>query len=169
MYRVRLWLAGRCALYAVERDGVCLADDFFALLSEKHEGDAVRLARFVEMYVNEEVLREVHLRPELPHEGVYAMYNHRQLLRENYNPSRLLCSYLHGYNSILVVGGGFIKQRTEPIQSNQEAMMLARELSSIMSVVNQRLAFGQLRVENRRLVATSVEALIIHHTGEINL
>lgn len=152
--RVRIipWLEGRCSFYAIERDGVCLPDAFMADLQTTNIGHAQRLWAFLETISQELYIRQAYLRPERPELGVFAMYNHKELESERYNPSRLLCSYASGGNRILVVGSGFLKSNDQPIQRNGIANSEAEYLAAITKQLNERIGHGEITIDGSRLV-----------------
>lgn len=109
------WLEGRCSMYAVVRDGVCLIDEFIGTL-RNHDADAADdLVYVLEWLSREQLIRQAYLRPERPEIGVYAMFNHLEMPTPTYNPSRVLCSYVQNSNTAMILGAGFLKTKYEPI------------------------------------------------------
>jgi hypothetical protein len=153
------WLAGRCSIYAVVRNGICLADEFMRQLREHDPGSAQELSNFLANARTLSHVRESLLRPERPELGIFAMYNHREMPRTPYNPSRLLCSYLGNTNRILAVGSGFLKSRNEPIQSNLVANSEAMYLANVVRIVNTRIATGEIITHGSTLVPVFPDSL----------
>jgi hypothetical protein len=153
--RIIPWLEGRCSFYAIERDGVCLADAFLEELDVEDPFAAKRLRAFLEMISNETHVRQVYLRPERPELRVFAMYNHKELVAEPYNRSRLLCSYVGQSNRLLLLGSGFIKLTDQPIQRNGLANREAEFLYDIARKVGQRIECGEILVIGSELVPLS--------------
>lgn len=150
--RIRLWRAGRCSLYALERNGVCLPNAFLERLALHAESDAVRLSSFITMLLDECIIRPMYLRDERPDLGVYAMYNHRPMPKASYNQSRLLCAFIESTNTIMIVGDGFYKVDDEPIQANAMANSMAVELARAVKEVNRRIHTGEISVDGSLLV-----------------
>ncbi|MBU3680018.1 MAG: hypothetical protein FGM32_10500 [Candidatus Kapabacteria bacterium] len=152
--RVRIvpWIEGRCSMYAVVRDGVCLAQEFVSTLRKVDSDSERRLMRLITALSNEALIRPAQLRPERPDRGVFAMYNHREWRGEQYNPSRLLCSYVGAGNRTLLFGAGFVKTRDEPIQSNPEANREAVFLADIAQQVDLKIDHGEILVVGAELI-----------------
>ena len=144
------WRAGDSSLYAVVRDNQCLADQFLDVLELHDVRHAMHLAGFIAMITREPFIRPGFLRDELPERGIYAMYQHGTM-RQMYNPARLLCGYVGTGNRILLVGSGFVKQKTEPIQGNRPAYAEANMLADIIDVLNTRIATGEIEVVDSTL------------------
>lgn len=145
------WIVGRCSLYAIRTDDSILAEMFLSRIEVTFPNDAARLARFIERLTSESYIRPDLLRSELPGENVFAMYNHKPMVRERYNPVRLLCSCVSGSARILIVGGGFHKGTTQPIQDNPAAMLQARLLIHVTKEVNRRIEVGEIEVVGSEL------------------
>lgn len=156
--RVVPWLQGSCSMYAVERDGICLPERFLELLVATHSIHAHRLTRFMVHILQQDHVSPLLLRPERPELGVYAMYNHKDLPRVSYNPSRLLCRYVGSSGRILLVSSGFVKLRDEPIQQNLVANSEARFLSELGSALDGRIECGELTIVGSLLVPTSSDS-----------
>ena len=109
------WIVGNCSFYAIEQDGIVLADQLLRSVAASSSKDADRLYRMLNRIAGDRYIRPDLLRPELPQEGVFALYNHKPMGREPYNPIRLLCSFVSKSNRILIVGGGFYKRADRPI------------------------------------------------------
>lgn len=157
------WITGKCSFYAIAHDGVVLADRFLEELALVDRAHAERLANLVGNIVEHaEYVRPALLRTELPAYGIYALYNHKEV-RSPYNPSRLLCAYAAGTARIVIVGAGFIKERTEPIQQNARAMQAATTLASCIRIVNDRIKTGEIDVDGSILYPSHPEAFTLHH------
>ena len=152
------WLPGRCSCYAIESNGIVLPEHFVEGVAQKFPRDAERLAKFLERLRCETHIRPHQLRSELPNEGVYAMYDHKPMGGQ-YNPVRLLCSYVSDSNRILLVGGGFYKRKTQPIQQDVEAMEQARLLVNVVRVLHQRIDAGEIQVEGSELLPRFSDSL----------
>lgn len=157
--RVVPWLVGTCSLYAIVRSEICLPDQFIEILGLFDRDSADRLLKFIKRITYAGQIRELHLRPERPDLGVFAMYNHRELLYEPYNPSRLLCAYIHESNRIMIVGAGFIKSKAEPIQSNAEANDEAKYLADIVRQLNNRIDHGEVLIVGSELIPVFPDSL----------
>lgn len=144
------WRIGDSSLYAVVRDSHCLADQFLDVLELHDVRHAMHLAGFIAMITREPFIRPGFLRDELPERGIYAMYQHGTV-RRTYNPARLLCGYVGTGNRILLVGSGFVKQKTEPLQENRAAYAEANMLADIIDVLNTRITTGEIEVVGSRL------------------
>ena len=86
------------------------------------------------------------------------MYDHKPMGGQ-YNPVRLLCSYVSDSNRILLVGGGFYKRKTQPIQQDVEAMEQARLLVNVVRVLHQRIDAGEIQVEGSELLPRFSDSL----------
>jgi len=150
--RIIPWLEGRCSFYAIERNGVCLADEFMEILEGTDRGYSLRLSRMIQGLRTRQQIRPAILRPELPGLGVFALYNHKEFPSEQYNPSRLLCTYVGDSARILLVGSGFIKTRNEPIQMNGRASYEAQYLASVSKKVNDRIECGEIIIVGSKLL-----------------
>ena len=150
--RVIPWLEGTCSIYAVVRDDACLADIFIQHLKSINPSYARRLLIFLNSLASSEVIREALLRPELPTLGVFALYNHKDIPSEGYNPSRLLCSYVGSSSRILIVGSGFIKTRNEPIQLNALAKREALSLYEVARELRRRIDSGEICIAGSELI-----------------
>lgn len=152
--RIRIvpWLVGTCSIYAIVREDVCLADTFIQHLESVNRTHARRLLIFLYGITGLDGIREILLRPELPDLGVYALYNRKELPQENYNPSRLLCSYIGTNSRILIVGSGFIKTRDEPIQMNIRAKREALFLFEVARELRSRIDHGEVDVAGSELI-----------------
>lgn len=158
--RIVPWITGTSSLYAVERDGVCLPEEFLDALNQCSAHHAERLTRFLVHILRQDYLRPSFLRPELPELGIYAMYNHKELRSAPYNPSRLLCRYVAGSDRIVLVGSGFVKSSDEPIQSNVNAHAEAVFLSDLGRGLDMRIDCGEIIIANSVLVPTSSDSFI---------
>lgn len=146
-------------MYAVVRDGVCLAEEFVGTLRTHNTEAADDLMFFIEWLSREHLIRQAYLRPERPELGVFAMYNHAELPPAEYNPSRLLCSYVNGSNRVLVLGSGFLKARDEPIQSNSDANNEAEALAQVVKELNERIDTGEILVVGSELIGRYGDSL----------
>jgi hypothetical protein len=72
--RIIPWLEGSCSFYAIERNGICLADKFMEQLYQSDANNADALMDFIEWLSQESVIRQAYLRPERPELGVFAMF-----------------------------------------------------------------------------------------------
>jgi hypothetical protein len=113
---------------------------------------AKRLWLFMSHLRSAMYVREQQIRPERPEIGVYALYNHEEVPRATYNPSRLLCSYVSGANNILLVGSGFVKDRDEPIQMNEQANQEATFLGNMARQLNDRIDSGEILIVGSDLI-----------------
>ena len=86
------------------------------------------------------------------------MYDHKPMGGQ-YNPVRLLCSYVSDSNRILLVGGGFTKSKTQPIQKDAEAMEQARLLINVVRELHQRIDAGEIQVEGSELLPRYSDSL----------
>jgi hypothetical protein len=152
------WLPGSCACYAIKLNGIVLPEQFVVGIEREAPKDAERLAIFLRRLRSETYIRPQQLRSELPNEGVYAMYDHKPM-RGPYNPVRLLCSYVSNSNRILLVGGGFYKTKTQPIQQDAEAMEQARLLVNVVRELHQRIDAGEIQVEGSELLPRYSDSL----------
>lgn len=157
--RVEPWIEGRSSLYALVRNGGCLVDEFLAVLREVDEDSMLRMKTILEWLAGEVYIRPQYLRPELPELGVFALYNHKGLSGTNYNKARLLCSYAGNCDNILLLGAGFVKSKTEPIQQNGSAHYEARFLARIVKEINERIENGEVRVIGSQLASRNSDAL----------
>ena len=155
--RVRIvpWFEGASSLYAVVRDGICLPDEFLERLHAGNALHAERLTRFLVHILHQDYVRPSYLRPELPELGVYAMYNHREMLSSKYNPSRLLCRYIGSANNIILVGSGFVKTRDEAIQRNGAAHAEALFLSNVGKELDNRIQQAEISIVGSQLIPIS--------------
>lgn len=153
------WLVGTCSLYALQKNDVILAEEFMLDTEEYAAKDASRLAQFLLRLKDETYIPPSRLRIELPNEKVYAMYNHKPIGREPYNPIRLLCAYPADSNRILVVGGGFYKRHTQPIQDNPTAMVHAKLLANVVQELNRRVERGEINVAGSQLLPRFYDSL----------
>jgi hypothetical protein len=151
--RIIPWLEGSCSFYAIERNGICLADKFMEQLYQSDANNADALMDFLEWLSQESVIRQAYLRPERPELGVFAMYNHKERVRTRYNPSRLLCSYAGTSNRILLIESGFVKSKNEAIQANSDANNEAGFLGRITHVLNSRIDTGEIVIVGSELMA----------------
>jgi hypothetical protein len=151
--RIIPWLEGSCSFYAIERNGICLADKFMEQLYQSDANNADALMDFLEWLSQESVIRQAYLRPERPELGVFAMYNHKERARTRYNPSRLLCSYAGNSNRVLLIGSGFVKSKNEAIQANSDANNEAGFLGRITHVLNSRIDTGEIVIVGSELMA----------------
>ena len=145
------WIVSTCSFYAIEQDGIVLADQLLRSIATSSSKDADRLYRMLNKIAGDRYIRPDLLRSELPQEGVFALYNHKPMGREPYNPIRLLCSFVTNSNRILIVGGGFYKRADRPIQQDTEAMKQARVLCNVVRMLNQRVDTGDIDVEGSEL------------------
>ena len=72
--RIIPWLEGSCSFYAIERNGICLADKFMEQLYQSDANNSDALMDFIEWLSKESVIRQAYLRPERPELGVFAMF-----------------------------------------------------------------------------------------------
>ena len=152
------WLLGSCSCYAIKQHGVVLPEQFVIGIERECPRDAERLAKFLMRLRGETHIRPSQLRSELPNEGVYAMYDHKPM-RGPYNPVRLLCSYVSNSNRILLVGGGFYKRTTQPIQQNADAMKQANVLVDVVHMLNDRIGAGEIEVVGSELLPLRRDSL----------
>lgn len=159
--RVRIipWLEGQCSFYAIERDGVCLPELFIEGLAISHPEHAEGLWNILNALSRAVLVRQQLLRPERPELGVFALYNHKEIGRVAYNPSRLLCSYAGDSNRIMLVSSGFIKSKDESIQRNVSANNQAEFLSIISKQLNSRITHGEVLVVGSELIPTHNDSL----------
>ena len=155
---IERWLPGSCSCYAIKLNGILLPEQFVIGIEREAPRDAERLASFLHRLGGESYIRPDQLRCELPNEGVYAMYDHKPM-RGPYNPVRLLCSYVSNSNRILLVGGGFTKRKTQPIQQDAEAMEQARLLIVVARDLHQRIDAGDVKVEGSELLPRYSDSL----------
>jgi hypothetical protein len=154
------WLEKSSSLYAIVRDGHCLIDDFLDQLEQHDERHAVHLAHFLDMITNEPYIRPGFLREELPQQGVYAMYSERTA-RIPYNPSRLMCGYVGVGCRILLVGGGFIKRTSGPLQRHAEGMREALFVARVLREIHTRIDHGEIDITGPSLIPVKSDALYI--------
>jgi hypothetical protein len=152
------WLPGSCSCYAIKLNGILLPEQFVIGIERESPKDAERLAKFLVRLRGESYIRPDRLRCELPNEGVYAMYDHKPM-RGPYNPVRLLCSYVSNSNRILLVGGGFYKTKTQPIQQDAKAMEQARLLIDVVRELHQRIDAGEIQVAGSELLPRYSDSL----------
>lgn len=145
------WIVGQCSFYAIEQEGIVLADQLVKSIEASSPKDAERLFLMLSRIAGDRYVRPDLLRTELPHEGVFALYNHKPMGREPYNPIRLLCSFVSKSNRILIVGGGFYKRVDQPIQRDAEAMKQARFLGNVVRVLNRRIDAGDIDIVGSEL------------------
>ncbi len=153
------WLPGCCSCYAIKLNGVVLPEQFVVGIERNFPRDAERLARFLNRLKSETHIRPNLLRSELPNEGVYAMYDHKPMGREPYNPVRLLCSYISNSDRILLVGGGFYKRKTQSIQQDLKAMKEAKFLIGVVRELNDRINAGEIEVAGSELLPLRGDSL----------
>lgn len=140
------------------REDRCLPEVFLEELARTNKHHAERLARCIDMISRRPFIRPALLRPERPDLGVYAMYNHIEV-SDVYNPSRLLCAFAGTSNRIMLVGAGFIKTRTEPIQANIDAHREAIQLGRIARELSERIEYGAIEIVGPTLLPKTPEAL----------
>lgn len=157
MLQIQPWVVESCGLYAIVRDDRCLPDVFLEELARTNRYHAERLARFIDMISRRPFVRPALLRPERPDLGVYAMYNLLEV-SDVYNPSRLLCAFAGASNRIMLVGSGFMKTRTEPIQANVDAHREAIQLGRIARELSKRIEHGEIHSLGPMLIPNSREA-----------
>jgi hypothetical protein len=87
------------------------------------------------------------------------MYDHKPMGREPYNPVRLLCSYVSNSDRILLVGGGFYKRKTQPIQQDLKAMKEAKFLIGVVRELNDRINAGEIEVAGSELLPLRGDSL----------
>jgi len=150
---IKAWQIGRCSLYAVVRDGTCLADSFLDQLEHHDYESAKQLAGFIDNLSRESYIRAAMLRDEVPSLGVYAMYRHNfATMSTRYNPSRLLCAFVGESDRIMIVGAGFVKSIDQAIQLNAQAYREARFLSGVMNEINVRIDTGEIEIDGSLLL-----------------
>lgn len=153
------WIRGRCSCYAIALDDIVLPEQFAASVARTFPRDAQRLAKFLMRLTDDSYIRPDLLRSELPNEGVFALYNHKPMGREPYNPIRLLCSYVADTNRILIVGDGFYKHHDRPIQNDSRAMKHARLVADVVRLLNNRIAAGEITVSGSELLPLHGDSL----------
>ncbi len=153
------WLLGSCSCYAIKQHGVVLPEQFVIGIEREYPRDAERLAKFLMRLRGETHIRPCQLRSELPNEGVFAMYDHKPMGKGPYNPIRLLCSYVSNSNRILLVGGGFYKSKTQPIQQDADAMKQAKVLVDVVRRLNGRIDVGEIEVAGSELLPLHRDSL----------
>lgn len=156
--RIAPWLSGKSSMYAVERDGLCLPEDFLHSLSKYNTVHAHRLTRFMVHILHQEYISPLYLRQERPELGIFAMYNHKDIPSAPYNPSGLLCRFVGSSARILLVSSGFMKTRNEPIQQNRAANSEAMFLSELGRMLDQRIALGEVKIVGSLLVPTAPDS-----------
>ncbi len=154
------WVIGPVSLYAIVRNGVCLADEFLLHPELADKRSALLLIDFVQNMSMLEYVSQVLLRPELPRYGIFAMYSRNALTGEPYNPARLLCSYVSASSRIIVVGAGFIKTQNEPIQDNVDAYYEAMYLYDIMKELNARIDNDEIKIAGSELYSEYPDSFV---------